>query len=333
MPKPRLYLFHGNDSHASRADLKRWLQAFVTKYGETTQYILHADEYSLEELQQKLSQALATVSLFPEPKFIVVKRLTTTHTAARVKDVLKLVGSHLPALTDHVTLVFWEDKLVSTTHGMMIWFTEHVNASRAEVKAYKVVPGRSFVTSLLKEANVTFTDDARYWLDQHIVRLEREQRIESKIRSTEELVSDRRAWVMRSLIETAKLLAGDAPIDQVHLEQAAGVVQDPVSPFEIVNALQAGKWEQARRLAKRWEQTDEGAYFGLIALLRNHFKKMQAAYPLELLAEIEIMSKNVSARQAWLLDIFFTRCQFSATERKPLISPKRLWLSHVQRVD
>lgn len=336
MAKPRLYLFHGNDSRASGAELRRWVAVFLQKYGNATQYILHADEMPFDELAQRLSQALQTQSLFPEPRFIVVKRLTNAHTPARVKEALQIVGSQLAGLTDGVTLVVWEDRLVPANHSLITWFNEHALKKQAEVKAYRVGTGRNLVDGLKADTSRQIDPLALSWLEQHARRLEREQRIQGKLRAGDEIASDWRVWILENILETASLLSSDRIIKKEHVEKAAGVVTESVSPFEVINAVQANDWARARRLLVNWDQTDEGSYFGLTALLRNHFRRQSgelSKYALELLAEIEIISKNVGLKQAWLLDLLLLRCQMFSGEHASLVNARRLWLSHVQRVE
>ncbi len=336
MAKPRLYLFHGNDTRTSSLELQRWLEVFTAKYGETTQYMLHADELSHDELLQKLRQVLETQSLFPEPKFIVLKRLTTSATPAKVKEVLAIVGGQLSGFNELVTLVFWEDRLVGSAHPLNVWFEEHVAKKQAEVKVSRVPQGNALVASVIKRSGSILDDQAIRWLEQYAKTLEREQRIEGKLRATEDIASDRRVWTLQSLVESASLIAAAGTVRREQLEKVAGVVAEAVSPFEIINAVQSHNWQRAQLLTRQWEKEDEAAYFGLVALLRNHFRRegsRQSGYALELLAEIEILSKNVSLRQAWLLDVFFERCRVFQGEHVPLMSAKRLWLSHVQRVE
>jgi hypothetical protein len=337
MAKARLYLFHGNDSRASSAELKRWLDLFIAKYGNATQYVLQADELSFEEIIQRFQQALETQSLFPEPRFVVVKRLSNTLQAARLREVMKVLGSKLGSLDDQVTVAFWEDKLLPTTHVMHAWFLEHTDKKQAEVKTHRVAQGRALVDGIVAKGKGEFTPGAQQWLEKHARRLEREQRITVKLRTGDEIASDWRVWVLANVVDSATLLAGSEPVTEEHLEKAAGVAHEAISPFEIVNAVQDGNWKQARKLVREWDQGDEGAYFGLVALLRNAFKRSgnqaRASYALQLLGEIEILSKNVTVKQSWLLELFLTRCELFKRDEVALIDPRRAWLSHVQRVE
>lgn len=336
MAKPRLYLFHGNDSRTSGNELRRWLQAFATKYCTTTQYVLHADELEYELLHQQLQQALQTQSLFSEPRFILVKRLSSSHPAAKVKQALQMVGGELKALDDQVTVVFWEERLIPTNHGLHSWFADHAERKQAEIKSYRVASGRALVNTLQDGFEGQIDQAALEWLDNHARRLERSQRIEAKLRAGDEIASDWRIWVLQNLLHSATLLADDGAVTVAQLEQAAGVVVEPVSPFEVVNAVEAGEWQRARKLIRGWDQGDEGAYFGLVALFRRALQRNgndRSQQALKLLAEIEVISKNVTLRQAWLIDLFLSRCQQYRGSYEPLMAPRRLWLSHVQRVE
>ncbi|HSI20114.1 MAG TPA: hypothetical protein VLA04_00105 [Verrucomicrobiae bacterium] len=340
MAKPRLYLFYGNDNRRSQREMQRWVGVFLQKYGETTQYILHADELPHEELLKQLRQALETQSLFASPQLVVVKRLTSGATAARVKEVVSILSRQLSTLSDTVTVVFWEDRHLPPSNALLTWFAEHEEKKQAEVKVFTAGSDRSLVQQALREAGVEAQPEAVRWLERHLMQVERQQRIEGKIRTGDSVLHDHRTWVVQQVVDSAVLLMQGNILSLPDIERAAGMVLDSVSPFEIINAVQAGKWMEARRLARRWEKDDEGAYFGLVALLRNHFKREVggprahfAHYALELLAEIEIMSKNVTLRQAWLLELFCARCSTFNGAHKPLIAPRRLWLSHIQRVD
>jgi hypothetical protein len=339
MAKPRLYLFHGNDSRASSQELRRWVGAFLKKYGNATQQTFFADELSFEELIASIQQSLETQSLFPEPRFVVVRRLSS-HSIDRVRKVLVLLGKQLQGLGEHITLVFWEDKMLPQSHALHTWFKEHEIAEKAEVKGYQVKGSRSLVDGIIERHNVRMDPDVAHWLDMYARRLEKEQRLAGKLRPNDDIPSDWRVWILDNLYIVATLLAGDEALKVQHLETASSVSSEPVSPFEIINAVQAYDWKRARKLARLWDQGDESAYFGFMALLRNYFRRpannAQAElheYALEMLGEIELISKNVTVRQAWLLELLFLRCSQFNGIHTPLLSARRLWLSHVQRVE
>jgi hypothetical protein len=339
MSKPRLYLFHGNDERTSLNDVRRWLEAFATKYGNSTRYTLEADELGFDELRATLHQVLTTQNLFAEPRFILVRRLLKAGTPTKIRELLSVIGAALPALGPDITVVVWEDQGVPASHVLSTWFADQVAQGRAEVKQATLQAGKRLLDAAAAAADVELSPEAMRWLDGYLRNAERLQRIEAKLRTPDVIASDRRGWELFTLVEAAALLSPNKVIDVPALSQAAGILETAVSPFEIVNALETGDWQEALQRAHRWEREDEGAYFGLMALLRMHFKKrlhgsgeIQARAALTWLAEIEMMSKNVPLRQAWLLDLLILRCRyFGQLGVGALVAPRRLWLSHIQR--
>lgn len=343
MPKrPRLYLFHGNDSHASSRELRRWTEHFRSKHGDVTLEGIQADAVKPEELFTQLRQAVETLGLFATPRLVVMKRVSALP-AAKVKELLTYLGGQLATLPEQLTLVFWDDSLLSANHPLRTWFVEREAAGQGTVKQFRVIAGRQLIDTLVAQSGTAASLEAKQWLYRYLQRLEKEQRLLGKVRASEELTRDLRVWAAQNLLTAASLLVPEGKqLTPAELERVEGAVSDPVSPFEIINAVSAHRWERARVLTHQWEREDEGAYFGLVSLLRNHFLRVvggpQGAlgqYALELLAEVEVISKNISLRQAWLLDLFFTRLSVFTGDGagRPLVTPRRLWLSHVQRVD
>lgn len=337
MAKPRIYLFHGNDSLASRQDLTRWSNVFVEKYGEHTRHHLYADEMSAEELTTSLVRTIESQGLFPEPTFVLVARVSS-YTAARIREVTAALSHLLPILDDTLTLVIWEDQHLDARHPLRLWFEERQEKGIASIKDFKTPHDAALVKSLATQVSIDAA--AERWLVQYLRVLEKEQRIEQKLHATDTIVRDRRSRQVQSLVELASLLSPDgAVITTNSLDAAVGVFSNPVSIFEIANAIRDAQWTRARTLLDAWGE-DDGAYFGLYTILRNQFRRettgsqaKRAVYALRLLAEIEVIVKNVSLEHIAIMDLFISRLALMASEgERPLLSEKRLWLSHTQRV-
>jgi hypothetical protein len=335
MAKPKIFLFHGNDTRASLAELGRWRGAFAQKYDGAGVAVIEADEGDSAAVRGQISSSLTTHSLFAEPRFTVVRRANSLKPAAQ-KELVTTLSSALPGMVEGSVLVVWEDALLKDSSSLLKWAKE-----RAEVKEFAVPDARVLVERAIKELGRSITPEARAWLIQWCKQQEKVQRVESRLKATERIAADRRVWELPSLLESAALMVAETrPVEVPQLEQALTLNELPVSPFEIVNAVQAGGWEKAGELAKQFGARDEKGYYGLATLLRMHFErelqgrgKDMAWYGLQLLAEIELASKNVGVQPGWLFDLLFRRCaEYPLHGSRPLLSPRRLWLSHVQRL-
>lgn len=335
-PKARIYLFHGNDSQASLTELRRWQQVFRDKYGEVTQVVIQADELSADQAKEELGRAIGTRTLFREPLFLVVKRLSSLAPAAQ-KNLLTLVGEQVPHLDDTVTLVIWEDGQLPATQPIVKWAEEHQLKSQVTVKLFSIVSDQELLKTVLKELQISLDRPTIPFLLDFLRDVERKQRIAGKVRSQEVLKRDYRHWELAQLLSEASLLQPEGLVKLETLQRVVATVT-AVSPFEIVNAFGRSEWHKVRQLEAGWTG-DEGAYFGLWSLLRNFWRPRAergdefAQYIMQRLAEVEIISKNVTVSQAWLFALLVERCaNWQKLDNQPLIDPRRIWLSHVQRV-
>jgi hypothetical protein len=335
MAKTRVYLFHGNDTRASLAEVSRWRRAFVAKYDGAGAVVIDSDEAEVRSILGRLQESLTTHNLFAEPRFTVLRR-SASLTPAQQKELVAFLSTTMKGLVEGSVLVIWEDRLLKEAAPLLKWAQD-----KAEIKEYQVVDARHFVDRTVKTGRYLLTPDAQRWAVNWCRNVEKAQRVEGRLKATERIAADRRSWELPTLFDMAALLIPETrPIDVKDLEQALTTAEQPVSPFEIINATQAEAWSKAIQLSQHFGEGDERAYYGLAALLRMHFSRELngrhpdlAQYALQLLAEIELVSKNVAVHLPWLFDVFFQRCaQHKAHGSQPLLSPRRLWLSHVQRM-
>jgi DNA polymerase III delta subunit len=334
MKKPRLYLFHGSDTQQSRGELVRWLTAFGKKYGTATQYRIEAGGVSYDEVVQRLVQALQTDSLFAEPKLLVLEYFSASFKPAQLREMLTFLSAGVHRLDEAITIVWWDDRRLAENNPVRVWFAEHTAQGTAEIKEFQVQTVRQQLKRLLAQDVVT--PEAGRWLEEYSARSEREQRMNAKLRANEAMVQDMRGWELNQLIEQARLLTPEgASLDVPALEQVALLHNEVVSPFTVVNAVARHDWEAARTALRQLNAEDSNIYFVLLQALVRHARALahgeERSRLLGWLAEIELVSKNLTLPLSWLFELLFLRAQLD--ERGGgLLDPRRVWLTHVQRV-
>lgn len=339
--QPRVYLFHGTDSRASSLALQRWEAVFRDKYGETTRYVLQADELTPEQLAKSLTEILDGSTLFPEPKLIIVKRATASEkgkVAPYSKVLVQFLESRVKKFTSEITLAMWEEKQLAETNLLYSWFVEQVENRLAKINFYTVPDWREVgqvAQKYLANQGFSLSSDAQRWLVQRYQEQEKQARLAKRLKSTDLLLEDERTWWLYQLLDSSMLRARTQQIERKDLEAGAMDLVDGVSVFEIVNVITSSNWKQARRLLRLWEEgvTDDSSYFGLYALLRMHYGRRSQEYELTLMAEIEIIVKNYTLPHAWILDLLISRLEaFSITKKTESLLPARtLWLAQMHR--
>jgi hypothetical protein len=232
------------------------------------------------------------------------------------------------------TVLIWESKRLPVDHALRVWFQEH--EGRGITKQYEFnVP---FYKQLAEEGIAyieaqkgTIDRDALRFIETSLQEIDKEQRNQERVRSSDVPAVDVRRWWLWNLLDTALLVAPEGRITAVVVKQCGGEIQTSATPFEIVNACDQKQWQRARSLLKSWNTADEeGAYFLLVSLLRQryrtHMPHTSAQYALKLLAEIELLSKNGVGHISWLLDLFCWRLQEGKHELS-LVPARTLWLA------
>ncbi len=345
--RPRLYLFHGSDSHASLRALQNWVRLFSQKHGDATRYFFDADELTLDQLQREVAGVLEGATLFPVPKLLVIRRLSQLDRSAVAKSsqaLVDLLQERLRFIDQEVTILMWEERLLSANHPTVRRFTEWEKAGLAEIRAFRLPSGSvlRLALSYAKEQGYALTREAAQWLQEQYQLLEQEARLEQRLRSGDELGRDLRGWWLHGLLDSAMLRATGEVITLQDLTVGTQEVAILPQAFRFAQAVGDGKWQQARQLLRQLEQhsTDEGVFFSWYAALRwqvtgrpGRIGPGQVQHLLELLAEIELVSKNFQIPHAWLVDVLLLRLEAGSQggENRTLFDPKRLWLAQLPR--
>jgi hypothetical protein len=339
--QPRVYLFHGTDSRASSLALRRWESLFREKYGETTRYLISVDELNPDQLARSLGEVVDGVSLFPEPKLIIIKRVTNNEKGKVTpfsKVLTAFLDSRIKKMGGEITLAIWEEKQLVENSILLTWFTKHVESKLASATLYSVPHWREVRTvaqKYLAAHEFTLSNEGERWLVARYQEQEKHARLAKRLKSTDLLLEDERSWWLYQLLDSAMLRATTSQVRQADLEAGATDLVEGVSVFEIVNAITTDGWKQARRLLRLWESalTDDSNYFGLYALLRMHFGRRNQAYEMLLMAELEVIVKNYTLPHAWLVDLLVSRLEERAKTKKEesLLPARTLWLAQLHR--
>jgi len=335
--KARIFLFHGNDAIMSRRSLQRWERAFIEKHDDVSHHRISFYTGSLEVLQQAMEQIITEQSLFVNPALYVIYRPTAQEKGKRgvySEILLKVASQLLKQGRDDITLLIWEEKNLATDHIMTKWFQEHDLQGTAKQYEF-TVPQHA---ELLHEA-ATYIEAEGYTLDTAAIRLlqsyltqmDKEQRSVARLRSGDILAIDmRRSWLW-NVLDSALLAAQGKVITVQDIEHCTDPIQADATPFEVANAVEKQQWQRVRFLMSTWnEENDMGPYFVLLGVLRQryrtHLPHSSAQYALDLLAEMEVLTKNGMSKMAWLFDVFTFRME-EAQQTEPLLDPRMVWLS------
>ncbi len=334
----RLYLFHGSDTRSSLDALHRWERVFLEKYSVVSRYVIDADELNLDGVRREVARQAQSISLFPDPILLVIKRLGSHEKTKAIGATMRTILNDIQSSCgDDVTVVLWEDKLLGESSGIRAWFSEQEEARLAKATVYLVPAAHNVaevVQRYVKAVERTIDKDALSWFTDQYRQREKALRLLEKLRSTEVLARDDRAWWMYNTLDQAVVLSEQNITKEVIRACAEHV--ESVSVFEIVNALKEERWSEVRKLFVHWARgQEEGAYYGFWSLLRIQFRKLAevrhsreyAQYGLRLLAELEIISKNSQIPSEILTEMLFIRLRRFEGVQLSIIEPRTLWLS------
>jgi len=344
---PRIAVFYGTDSQMSLAEVGRWASVFQKKYGQTTRYIFAAEELGAEKLLKELDQTFAGQTLFAEPKLIIVKRLCSLDPkkGKGVAPIIAWLQAHLAQFDETVTMVFWEDRDLPADHAFLTAAKELEQSGLARLKRYQVPEARevvSYVKRYVEAADLSIEPEALRWLQDQYRFLDRQVRLQRRLRATDQRQEDERGWWLANLLEGALVRAEDGVVRVTDLEAGHQALAQPVGVFEISEALGKFAWVEASRLLERFiaQNPDDSEYFGLYAALgwqvqrgQTRLSTEQRAYVMKLLAEIEVLSKTTTLEHAWLLELFLVRVydQVKTGSWQSLLDWRKAWLAGLSR--
>jgi hypothetical protein len=340
MVSQRVYLFHGSDSLASSNAVRQWEVAFKQKHGELLLHRLHADELDPREFLERLQNLTQAQGLFSESTLVIVKRATKREkgSSGEYTNALKQVLSK--KLPDYLTVVVWEETLLSDSHALLKWFKEQVEASRAVVKTFvfsSLPVIMRVVEAKLQEAGLSLEKEAHQSIHQQLQALEKKQRLAKQLKTQDVLAQDERGWWIAQLTERL-ILTSSGRVNQQTLLEVMETMVKPVSLFEVVNAITSRQYKRARELLSLWERDDEedAQYFRLIHLLRREAKRsvgssLYSRYLLKLLAEFEILAKNGFLTPQVGIDLVCIKLATASKDQlSPIIAERKLWLASLR---
>lgn len=335
--KPRAFLFYGTDSRTSLKALKQWEEAFLTKHGNTSRYIINADGLSDTEIKIKLADYLQGQTLFPIPKLIVIKRVTARDkgaTSTTSKVVGEVLEGHLSLLDDQVTVAIWEEKGLREKHPLLLLFSRLEKEGLAKVKLFTVPDERRVsakVEAYVAQQEGLITKEASLWIQNMYQLIGKRSRLDKRLKYDQELLEDTRSWWLYGLLDSALLAAPGKELSKELLERLYEP-ESAVGVFEVVQAISGKRWDVARRLLRELEGGDD-SYFSFCAALRWQAQsKMRGEYAediLRLVVEMELIMKNFSLSPAWLADVMVERLQSNAHQM--IMPARKLWLAHLLR--
>jgi hypothetical protein len=310
-----LNLFYGPDSYASLGEVQRWAAVFERKYGSATRFVINADELDATSLEAVLRQRTQSLALFPEPQFIILKRLVGLSLTAATRAQVGRLLSYVAELPSDVSVAVWEERDLPDDHPLVLGWQQIGTLRRF------IVPEHPKVT-------VSLTPEATAWLREQYRLLGELARPNGKSKTT---APDERSWWLHALLNGAVLRADGELIDLITLQAGVPNAALSVGAFAIVTAIEAGRFEQAHELAERL--IGDSAYFGLYGALHWQFANRsrwgdRCQIALRLLAEAEIASKIGDLIQPWILHQLLERLERAYVGTyQPLFPPRTLWLA------
>lgn len=346
-PVPRLHIFYGSDSRASLAEVRRWTGLFHKKYGETTRFVLDADDMPVDQVRQELERQLLGQTLFAQPKLILVRRLAVADPkkGKALVPLLAWLEGQTGLLDESVTLMFWEERDLPADHALALKAEEWARAGKAAVRRY-AIPGprelAAVVRTHLEAAGKSIDREAMVWLAEQYQFLDRRVRLQQRLRSDQSRLDDERGWWLFNLLEGASLRSAGSILTVDDLRHGHAALGQPVGAFDIAASLASLRWADLRRQITAFAaaESDDSAYFGLYAALAWQAQRGSArlqgslrAHALRLLGEIEVVSKSAGLGHAWLLERFVTSLQRLQEEgaAESLLDLRKLWLAALPR--
>lgn len=344
---PRVALFYGTDSRASLAEVRRWVGVFHQKYGNVTHYSLSADELGIDQTLKGIQQAVAGQSLFPEPKLVVVKRLSALDPKKGkvLQPLLKWLDGQIEQLDVQITVVLWEDRDLPESHALLEKAGQWKEAGLLSLKRFQVPDNRNisgYINQYLEGTNTSVTPEGLRWLQEQYRFLDREARLRLRLRQNDQRLEDERSWWLAGVLEGALTCSQGAVITLEDIQAGHAALESPVGVFEISEAVGNMRWQEAAELLQRFSSqgADDSAYFGLYAALawqiqrgQSRFSQEVRAAAMELLAEIEVVSKVFPLTHAWLAELFVIRLRqrVESKEYLNLVDRRVMWLASLAR--
>ena len=339
----RIFLFYGNDSWASLQAVNRWTSLFHDKYGEATFYTIEADELGLDETLKKIQTVLQVNSLFAAPQFILLRRVTILDRGGKTtasEKVMDVVKSALAGFPETTTLVLWEPRNLAPAHPILKQVTTLVSQKKARLHYFPLPTSAGLlkiITTYLQPFGAVVQADALNWLRAQYALREQEQRMELRLKSSDELLEDYRGWWLRSLLETVVLLSNGSEVTVSDLEKAQARLVPTASAFMVSDAFLQGDWSRVMNLFEKVENqnVDDGFYYSVLAIIRSQIDRRGSLSPqvgdylLRLLSEVEIVGKNTSAGLPWLWTLLALKMQKNTKES--LLEPRKVWLATLPR--
>jgi len=344
--KPRLYLFYGPDSWSSSRAVDRWKRAFLDKFGETTFYSINCDDVPLDHCLEHVQTALQGQNLFAEPRLLMLRRLTSQENGrSRVysQAVISQILAAEATFDDSLTIVIWVDQGLDKKHPLLIQFSKWAEEGVGKVTLFPIFTAQRMIAAArhyVSESGYSLSTDAERWLNNEYGRLGKQLRIEQRLKYGQEPLQDYRSWWMYQTLDSALVLSDTQEIDEQHLKAAVATTSEPIAVFDIVNAITTKQWTKSSQLLQGFERTGATTsdYLGLLAALRwqltrpgTRFTPQEVRSALQLLMNLEIISKNFSFELPWLFDLFLLRLQKLNQEFPVIINPRKLWLAHIAR--
>ncbi|MCC2631787.1 MAG: hypothetical protein K0S20_486 [Patescibacteria group bacterium] len=344
MAKPRLFLFYGTDSRSSGQAVRKWESLFIAKYGDATRHILDADNLSQNDLAKTLRELVEGQSLFPTPKLILVKRLSSTDRAPGFKTSKTFVlamNEIISYLDESVTIAVWEDRSFAATHPLLKAFEEWEKQGIASTKRFQA-PLESQVVSVASKyvaaQGGSLDKSGAAWLQSAYGNLGKRARLEKRLKTGQDLLEDERPWWLYQLLDNALIRTNGQAITEAVFRADFPEAITAVGVFDIVTAISNGRFQSAHELLEEVDPTDDSIFFSLIAALRWQFGKspsrtIRSGYALSLLAEMELIIKNFPIPFKWLLSLFIKRLEQHSRsgEELPILNARKLWLAHLAR--
>lgn len=334
--KPTTFLFFGNDTFQSAGAVSAWESLFVDKYGDTTRHVITPDQNDPAAFLESVAAALSLQPLFGEQVLVIIRRPTLFEkgkSQAFSKGLVELLKAQQEQKS-LATAVVWVDRDLPPTHPLRSWFAKAGAEQGVKLYHHQAPSNRVMIEQAMAQyetAGYELDGKAAIYLDSLLQAVSKNQRVQERLRATEQPSVDERRWWLRNCLENATLAAEGMTITEDVLARVADSIGASHSPFEFTNALERADFAAARRIAQSWEkQGSERDFFALYSVLGRFYKPstpMERQYLPELLAEVELISKNTQLPLAAVTDVFLARLRDAKAGRqpKPIIEPKKLW--------
>jgi hypothetical protein len=330
----RIILMHGNDSVKSLQQLAAWKQQFITKY--PTADIQYISSPTAATAQAAFSGVVLGGSLFATQQLVVIQRPTANEkgNARSVTSALCVwLSSMVTAVADMgVTIIVWDDVLLSEMHPLRQWFVAREAAGIARIITSIAATSRTYIERLeqvLGERGIVFAPKTALAIDHLLQQSEKQQRLQLRLKSQDQLPRDERPWIMQQLIAQLPLMlqTGEVVIQPHHIKDLAAATQGQASIFEVANAIRDQRWEQAMTYLRTWQDSDDmSVVLALLAALSRGATGQRKL--VTLLADVELVVKNSLLPPVWAVMLMV---QQLSQGNAFLVRDRALWLAGVAR--